>query len=116
MNGVLVPCAPASGANLPQDMYLRPGMILLGCSRSCGKIVNGVPYEVLEVTRTNVKVQMIPKYKRDLSLSSKQGKAKEREEEAVAKQEGPLDLNHDETSRWLRLSYCVTYRLSLIHI
>ena len=21
-----------------------------------------------------------------------------------------MDLNHDETSRWLRLSYCVTYR------
>ena len=59
---------------------------------------------------------MIPKYKRDLSLSSKKGKAKEREELAVARQEGPLDLKHDEASRWLRLSYAVTYRLSLIHI
>ena len=29
--GVLVRCVPASGANLPQDMWLRPGMVLLGC-------------------------------------------------------------------------------------
>ena len=93
-------------------MYLRPGMILLGCSRSCAVIINGVPYEVLEVTQWVVKVKMVPEYKRDLSLSSKSGKAKEREEVAIARQEGELVLDHIQASRWLRLPYCVTYRSS----
>ena len=34
--GVLVKCASASGANLPQDMYLRVGMTLLGCTKNSG--------------------------------------------------------------------------------
>jgi hypothetical protein len=110
--GVLIRCAPAAGANLPQDMYIRPGMVLLGCSRSCAVTTNGVPYMVLEVTLNVVKVKMVPEYRRDLSLSSKTGKAKEREELAVARQEGELALSHAQTSRWLRLGYCVTYRSS----
>jgi len=109
--GILIRCAPATGANLPQDMYLKPGMTLLGCSRSCAIIVNGVPYTVVDVSPSFVKVQMVPKYKRDLSLSKK-GKAKEREELAAARQEGQLVLNHDQASRWLRLPYAVTYRSS----
>jgi hypothetical protein len=108
--GVLVRCVPASGANLPQDMYLKPGMVLLGCSRSCAVITNGVPYEVLEVTLSIVKVKMVPEYRRDLTLSLKRGKAREREELNVARQEGELILSHAQASRWLRLPYCVTYR------
>ena len=110
--GVLVKCAPASGANLPQDMYLRVGMTLLGCTKNSGLIVNGVPYTVVAVTATYVKVQMLPAYKRDLSLSFKTGKAKEREEIAVAKLECELVLSHRQASQKLRLPYAVTYRNS----
>ena len=108
--GVLIRCAPATGANLPQDMYIKPGMVLLGCSRSCAVITNGVPYEVLEVTLNVVKVKMVPNYRRDLSTSVKKGKAREREELAAARQEGELVLSHAQASRWLRLPYCITYR------
>ena len=87
-------------------------MVLLGCSRSAQTIVNGVPYEVLNVTDSLVTVKMVPEYNRDLSLSSKKGKAKEREDKAVADQEGELHLKYKEASRWLRLPYCVTYRSS----
>ena len=110
--GVLIPCAAAKGANLPQAMYLKRGMILIGCSRSAQTIINGVPYEVMDVTGTLVKVKMVPEYRRDLSLSSKKGAAKESEDQKVATQEGELHLKYHEASRWLRLPYCITYRSS----
>ena len=110
--GVLIPCAAAKGANLPQDMYLKRGMVLLGCSRSAETIVNGVPYEVMEVNGTAVIVKMVPEYRRDLSLSLKTGSAKVEEDAKVARQEGELSLDHKDASRWLRLPYCVTYRSS----
>ena len=88
-------------------------MTLLGCSRSSGRnsrIVNGVPYEVLEVTSAVVIVKMVAAYRRDLSLSVKVGRAREREEVAVAKLQSEIVLTHDEASRWLRLPYALTYR------
>ena len=85
-------------------------MVLLGCSRSCAVITNGVPYAALEVTQHVVKVKMVPEYRRDLTLSVKRGKAREREELNVARQEQELVLSHAQASKWLRLPYCVTYR------
>ena len=93
-------------------MYVRQGMRLLGCSKSCGKIVNGVPYDVIEANEFFVKVQMVPEYKRDMSLCFKTGEAKEREAIATAKLETELVLEHSEVSRFLRLPYSVTYRNS----
>ena len=86
-------------------------MVLLGCSRSTQTIVNGVPYELLNVTDSLVTVKMVPECRRDLSLS-KTGKAKVNEDKAVADQEGELHLKYHDASRWLRLPYCVTYRSS----
>ena len=108
--GVLVACVPAKGANLPQEMFVRPGMRLLGCSKSCARIVNGVPYDVIEATDAFVRVRMVPDYKRDFSLSTKTGDALVKEKLATATLEGELTLGHDEVSRLLRLPYSVTYR------
>ena len=48
----------------PQDMWIWPGIHLIGCPRGSGKnlVVQGVIYEVLEITEETVKLQMRPEY------------------------------------------------------
>ncbi len=48
----------------PQDMWIWPGIQLIGCPRGSGKnlVVQGVIYEVLEITGGTVKLQMREEY------------------------------------------------------
>ena len=110
-DGVLVKCAGKlpNRLNQPQDMYLRPGMKLIGCANG-EIIVNGVPYDVLRVSRHVVVVKMQVEYNTDLSLSRRTGKAAEAKALKVAKLEGEIALDHRQASRWLRLPYAVTFR------
>jgi hypothetical protein len=45
-------------------MWIWPGIHLIGCPRGSGKnlVVQGVIYEVLEITEETVKLQMRPEY------------------------------------------------------
>ena len=56
------PKVSSSTAMQPQDMLLYPGIVLVGCSRSGGKILNGVTYEVTSVDADKVELQMTAEF------------------------------------------------------
>ena len=74
-------------ASQPQDMLLKPGMLVLGASSERSKILNGTEYEVLEADKDGVLVQMTEEFG---------GGA-------------PVLLNHHDASKYLRLGYAVCY-------
>jgi hypothetical protein len=83
LGGTLVRCAGAvKHQNQPQDMYLKPGMMLMGCTKSTCCIVNGVWYEVVSVDGSQVVV-------RDSTTE--------------------ITLTHPEASAWLRLTHAMCY-------
>jgi hypothetical protein len=65
-------------------MYLRPGTMLIGCTRSSGRIVNGVWYEVLRVDGQQVVVQ-------------------------DTNRPGEIALTHTDASTTLRLTHALCY-------
>jgi hypothetical protein len=81
--------------NQPQDMYLVRGQTVIGCSQTNHKILNGVHYDVKEVTALVVVVQMTERY---------------RTQEATSLLQGLISLTHREASDSLRLLHAQTYR------
>jgi hypothetical protein len=75
----------------PQDMWLRPGMRLLGCAGEHRKIVNGAEYIVTDIQKDRVVVDMEAQFRTD-----RQG-------------ETDIALTHEEASSWLRLRYACCY-------
>ena len=77
--GVLVKAQPSNELNAPQDMWLKAGMVLIGCLRGNKPVCNGTFYTVTAV------------------------------DEETATLDGEIALSHAHASRFLRLTYALTY-------
>jgi hypothetical protein len=88
------------GQNQPQNMWLLPGMLLQGCSKTNTRVLNGVHYRVLAVSDSEISVQMIERYRKPDDECSKRD----------ARLQAVLTLDHDAASKELRLLHCCTYR------
>ena len=77
--GVLVKAQPSNELNAPQDMWLKAGMVLIGCLRGNKPVCNGNFYTVTAV------------------------------DEETATLDGEIALSHAHASRFLRLTYALTY-------
>jgi GTPase SAR1 family protein len=88
-DGVLVPSVGEidRAASQPQDMFLKEGMLLLGCGDKKKKILNGTEYVVREIGEDRVVVQSAPEYGGG----------------------DPIALNFEDASRYLRLRYAMCY-------
>ena len=68
------------GATAPtQDMHLFPGIEHIGCSGTSGKIVNGVTYEVVEISEDKVTVAMSGEFRSSLAHYNKRSTITSRE-------------------------------------
>ena len=77
--GVLIKANVCDGIKLPQDMYLKPGMVLIGCLRGNKPVCNGNFYEVTDVNEETVTL------------------------------DSDIILSHAHASKCLRLTYAITY-------
>jgi hypothetical protein len=102
-DGVLIRSRGAirGASSQPQDMWLRPGMRLLGCGQR--RILNGVEYLVRSVDDERVVVDMADEFK-----ASREGLS-DAELGRLARLEDRITLTHDEAWRDLRLRYAMCY-------
>jgi hypothetical protein len=107
-DAVLVKCAGGSrGHNQPQDMWLRPGMRLICCSKMHALLVNGVFYTVEAVDDERVVVRMDASYHREPPEEMDERAAKRYKK--TKKQEDAIELSHRDASLCLRLSHALCY-------
>ena len=85
----------------PQDMWIVPGLELIGVSKKSTSIVNGVRYVVEAANDQTVRVRMLPEYRRDLDARPPTRKTE--------RLEGSITLAHRDASAWLRLTHCLCY-------
>ena len=100
--------------NQPQDMWLTPGMELLGVTKKSTLIINGVRYSVETVNTRMVTVRMLPEFHCHVpelphDATDAMRKSHTAKLQAVAKVQGPIPLMHRDASAWLRLTHCLCY-------
>jgi hypothetical protein len=107
---VFVPCAGAATRSScqGQDMWVRPGQLLQGCSKFGAKILNAVLYVVKSASDDGVVVEMHPTCRRPrVDAEGKPLKAKEFEK--IDKLEADIELTLAETAQLLRLAHVMCY-------
>ena len=93
-------------ATQPQDMWVKPGTILLGCASHNKKIVSGLEYQVQSVDDATVAVSMrAPWRTSDANRATLDAKSLQ----ATQLLEDNVECTHEEAARWLRLAYAITY-------
>ena len=107
-----------NAASQPQDMYLRPGQILVGCGSS-KRILAGIEYGVIDIDDDEITVEMELPWRtndaaRDILEKAGAGdgpeaSAAKKEWKRVQMAEDNIKLTYEEASRWLRLGYAYTY-------
>ena len=90
----------------PQSMWVKPGTILMGCAAGCKKILSGLEYEVKSADAETVVVSMRAPWRTSDQLRATMDA---KSLEAARRLEDDISLTHEETSRWLRLAYAITY-------
>ena len=92
-------------------MYLRPGTVLVGRSAHGKKILAGIEYAVRSVSDDAFVVGMIAPWRTSdedrATIADDEAGRKERAR--IAREQDEISLTHEETSRWLRLAYAITY-------
>ena len=108
MDGIFIE-SPGKIGNVtlqPQNMWVKPGTILLGCAGSKKKTVSGLEYAVQCVDDETVVVSMRPPWRTSDAVRDTM-EARLLEVTQVA--EDNIELSHEETGQWLRLAYAITY-------
>ena len=90
----------------PQPMFVKPGMILMGCAAGCKRILSGLEYAVVSADAHAVVVSMREPWRTSDELRATMSA---KSLAAVRLLEDEISLTHEETSRWLRLAYAATY-------
>jgi hypothetical protein len=109
-DAVFVPCAGAAARSScqGQDMWVRPGQLLQGCSKFGAKIINGVSYVVKSASDEGVVVEMHPAFRRPrVDAEGKALKAEELRE--IDRLEADIELTLAETAQLLRLTHVMCY-------
>ena len=106
-------------ASQPQDMWVRPGQILVGCTSGSKKILPGIEYKVVEIDADTVTVEMMEPWKTNdetymiieaaANGDGPEKKAAKAEKARIDALEYNIELTYEEASRWLRLGYAYTY-------
>jgi hypothetical protein len=93
-------------ATQPRPMWVKPGLIMLGCAGSKKKIVSGLEYEVQSVDDETVVVNMRPPWRTSDAIRAT---LDEKSLQDTQRLEDNVECTHEEAARWLRLAYAITY-------